>query len=100
MEQPSYGPTPSMFGQDPYYPYSPTDQFAGAKNGNAQTITRQQSMAYARRVDASSIPKIRKIKSIQDLQPQINSQPPYRRANPEGGFISVRETTINSLGSD
>lgn len=35
------------------------------------------------------VPKFQKTKSVQDLQPRINAQPPYRRANPEGGFISV-----------
>lgn len=35
------------------------------------------------------VPKFQKVKSIHDLQPRINAQPPYRRANPEGGFISV-----------
>lgn len=35
------------------------------------------------------VPKFQKIQSVQDLQPRIHAQPPYRRANPEGGFISV-----------
>jgi len=35
------------------------------------------------------VPKFLKVKSAQDLQPRINSQPLFRRANPEGGFISV-----------
>ena len=35
------------------------------------------------------VPKFEKVKSIHDLQPHSHSQPPYRRANPEGGFISV-----------
>lgn len=35
------------------------------------------------------VPKFRKLKSVQDLKPRTNVQPPYRRANPEGGFISV-----------
>jgi dual specificity protein kinase YAK1 len=36
------------------------------------------------------VPKFQKLKSVQELQPRINAQPPFRRANPEGGFISVR----------
>lgn len=54
--------------------------------------------SFARRGDASLVPKIQKIKSVQELQPQINSQPPFRRANPEGGFISVRDTRTILLG--
>lgn len=38
------------------------------------------------------VPKFQKLKSIHELQPHINAQPPYRRANPEGGFISVSPT--------
>ena len=36
------------------------------------------------------VPKFQKIKTVQELQPRIHTQPAYRRANPEGGFISVR----------
>jgi dual specificity protein kinase YAK1 len=36
------------------------------------------------------VPKFQKIKSVQELQPRVHAQPAYRRANPEGGFISVR----------
>jgi dual specificity protein kinase YAK1 len=36
------------------------------------------------------VPKFQKIKSVQELHPRIHAQPAYRRANPEGGFISVR----------
>lgn len=35
------------------------------------------------------VPKFQKIKSVQELQPRVHVQPAYRRANPEGGFISV-----------
>lgn len=35
------------------------------------------------------MPKFQKFKSVQELQPRIHAQPAYRRANPEGGFISV-----------
>ncbi|KAI3337167.1 kinase-like protein [Xylariaceae sp. AK1471] len=34
------------------------------------------------------VPQFRKIESPSELRPRINSQPPFRRANPEGGFIS------------
>jgi dual specificity protein kinase YAK1 len=35
------------------------------------------------------VPQFRKIETPTELRPRINSQPPFRRANPEGGFISV-----------
>lgn len=34
------------------------------------------------------VPEFKKLRSSNDLCPKVNSQPPFRRANPEGGFIS------------
>ena len=36
------------------------------------------------------VPRFKKLKTVQDIEPSIRSQPAFRRANPEGGFISVR----------
>ena len=38
------------------------------------------------------VPKFKKVTAPTDLRPTVNSQPPFRRANPEGGFISVRSS--------
>ena len=35
------------------------------------------------------VPEFRKVQTASDLRPKNNRQPLYRRANPEGGFISV-----------
>lgn len=35
------------------------------------------------------VPKFAKCTNVSELQPNINEQPPFRRANPEGGFLSV-----------
>jgi hypothetical protein len=42
------------------------------------------------------VPKFEKCTSTADLRPQINTQPPFRRANPEGGFISVSRLLIGA----
>ncbi|KAH8673821.1 kinase-like domain-containing protein [Xylariales sp. PMI_506] len=34
------------------------------------------------------VPEFKKVRAITDLRPKVNPQPPFRRANPEGGFIS------------
>jgi dual specificity protein kinase YAK1 len=34
-------------------------------------------------------PRLQRVTGLGDLQPRINAQPAHRRANPEGGFISV-----------
>ena len=36
-----------------------------------------------------TVPGFRKVRCMDDLRPKVNAQPPFRRANPEGGFISV-----------
>lgn len=41
------------------------------------------------------VPEFRKVRAITDLRPKVNAQPPFRRANPEGGFISVSPTISN-----
>lgn len=35
------------------------------------------------------VPEFRKVRGVGDLRPKNSRQPPFRRANPEGGFISV-----------
>ena len=35
------------------------------------------------------VPKFAKCLNTADLECKINDQPPFRRANPEGGFLSV-----------
>jgi dual specificity protein kinase YAK1 len=61
-----------LFGNDPMSPRRP-----------AQPV---QSGASSK----GPVPEFTKIRSISELQPKINAQPAFRRANPEGGFISVR----------
>lgn len=40
-------------------------------------------------VHKGPVPEFRKVRAATDLRPKVNSQPVFRRANPEGGFISV-----------
>ncbi|KAI0005717.1 kinase-like protein [Xylariaceae sp. FL0662B] len=39
-------------------------------------------------VERRPVPQLKKIAAPSDLRPKVNAQPPLRRANPEGGFIS------------
>lgn len=41
-------------------------------------------------VPRGPVPEFRKLRTPSDLRPKVNAQPAFRRANPEGGFISVR----------
>ncbi|KAK4123995.1 kinase-like protein [Parathielavia appendiculata] len=38
--------------------------------------------------DKGPVPEFKRIRAAADLKPKVNDQPPFRRANPEGGFIS------------
>lgn len=74
---------------DQYYANLPMDQLSGARNGKSQMGIRPQNISFGPTPGAGAVPRFQKIKSVQELQPRINFQPPFRRANPEGGFISV-----------
>lgn len=43
------------------------------------------------------VPKFEKCLNVADLRPRINEQPPFRRANPEGGFISPLRALTTEL---
>ncbi|KAI8952363.1 kinase-like domain-containing protein [Xylaria longipes] len=57
---------------------------------NDPKLPRRPSQAQATNipVEKKPVPQLRKIEAPSELRPRINSQPPFRRANPEGGFIS------------
>jgi dual specificity protein kinase YAK1 len=62
----------AVFGNDPKSPRRPVSQSVGPPG-------------------RGPVPEFTKIRAMTDLQPKVNSQPAFRRANPEGGFISVSD---------
>ena len=42
------------------------------------------------------VPQFKKVRTLSDLHPKKTRQPPFRRANPEGGFISVSGELMSS----
>lgn len=42
-------------------------------------------------------PRFTKVSNTSELTPRVNTQPPYRRANPEGGFISPLQALTTQL---
>ena len=78
----------AMFGNDPTSPQSAKQQ---------QQQQQHQSMSQSQYQDA--VPQFRKCHNASDLQPRINMQPPFRRANPEGGFISPLQALTTHLPS-
>lgn len=43
------------------------------------------------------IPQFKRLKSTHDLDPLLNAQPQFRRAHPEGGFISVGSRPLHPI---
>ncbi|KAJ5622196.1 hypothetical protein N7528_005428 [Penicillium herquei] len=72
---------------DQYYPSSASSHLGSAFAPGARS---PRSGSLPSQVPGRGpVPKFQKIKAVQDLQPRVHAQPAYRRANPEGGFISV-----------
>ncbi|KAJ5935547.1 hypothetical protein N7466_005094 [Penicillium verhagenii] len=80
---------------DQYFPSS-----AGSHLGSAfapeSRSTRSGSLP-SQTPGRGPVPKFQKIKSVQDLHPRVHAQPAYRRANPEGGFISPLHALTSHL---
>jgi dual specificity protein kinase YAK1 len=73
-----------------FYPQSATAQLNAVYNREARSPRApSHSNASQSQPGRGPVPKFEKCTSTADLRPQINTQPPFRRANPEGGFISV-----------
>lgn len=72
---------------DQYYPPSTSSHMSPAF-GHGTRSPRSGSMP-SQVPGRGPVPKFQKIKTVQELQPRVHTQPAYRRANPEGGFISV-----------
>jgi len=50
---------------------------------------RRQGPPPALPFEKGPVPELKKIRGPGDLKPKVTAQPAFRRANPEGGFISV-----------
>ena len=68
-----------LFGNDPMSPRRPGPATSQGTSGKGP------------------VPEFTKIRTLSDLQPKINAQPAFRRANPEGGFISVSKSFHSTL---
>ncbi|KAJ6056219.1 hypothetical protein N7444_005317 [Penicillium canescens] len=82
---------------DQYYPTSASSHmspgFGGSRSPRSGSLPSQPPLVPGR----GPVPKFQKIQSVQELQPRMNVQPAYRRANPEGGFISPLQSLTTHL---
>ena len=67
----------AMFGTEPQSPKHPQNPMSPASRG--------------------AVPQFAKVNDVASLEPRINAQPPFRRADPEGGFISPLQALTTHL---
>lgn len=84
---------------DHYYPASATAHLDAVFGRDSKNTPRHVRPLTAPGTDRGPIPRFSKIGSKHNLEPRINPQPAFRRANPEGGFISPLQALTTHLPS-
>ncbi|KKK12889.1 hypothetical protein P175DRAFT_0533268 [Aspergillus ochraceoroseus IBT 24754] len=84
---------------DQYHPPSSAPQLNSAFAPDGRIPRPGSISGISQQPGRGPVPKFQKLKSVQELQPRINAQPQYRRANPEGGFISPLQALTTHLPS-
>lgn len=85
-----------------FYPQSATQQLNAVFGHDApepekKTPQQQQQQQQQSAHGNSTVPQFSRIYNAADLHCQVNAQPPFRRANPEGGFISPLQALTTHL---
>jgi dual specificity protein kinase YAK1 len=71
------------------YPNSATVQLNAVFGNDSKSPRRPGPQISQGPPGRGPVPEFSKVRSVADLHPKVNAQPAFRRANPEGGFISV-----------
>ena len=79
------------------YPSSTVTTLDGAYSSDSKSPRRPYQPANSS-AEKRPVPQFKKTANVADLRPKVNPQPPFRRANPEGGFISVCYRVLKSCG--
>ncbi len=96
---PQLPPIQSNMSPESFYPQSATAQLNAVYNREARSPrAANPNPPQPPPIGPGPVPKFDKCTNTADLQPKITAQPPFRRAHPEGGFISVGSTLLH-LGS-
>ena len=79
-----------------YYPQSATQQLNAVFGHDFEPMKVPQPEQTAPGTK-DPVPQFAKVHSVTELEPRVISQPPFRRANPEGGFISPLQALTTHL---
>ena len=93
---PQLPPIQSNMSPSSYYPQSATQQL-NAMFGNEPRSPQAQQQPQLAPGDKGPVPQFVKCNNVAELQSRVNVQPPFRRANPEGGFISPLQALTSHL---
>lgn len=86
---PQLPPLQSTLNPEGQYPQNPSAQLSQVFSREQPKSPRHPPPVTQLGASKGPVPKFQKCLRVSELQPVINSQPPFRRANPEGGFLSV-----------
>ena len=89
-------PLQSNMSPNSYYPQSATQQL-NAVFGNDASSPKAMQQPQLPPGTKGGVPQFTKCLNVAELEPRINTQPPFRRANPEGGFISPLQALTTHL---
>jgi len=81
--------TPYSSNNNESYPNSATQQLNAVFGNDTKSPRRPGQQVVQGPPGRGPVPEFSKVRQITDLHPKVNAQPAFRRANPEGGFISV-----------
>lgn len=87
-------PLQSAMSPTSYYPQSATQQL-NAVFGHDAPEPEKKPPPSAGQPDA--VPQFQRAYNVNDINARVNAQPPFRRANPEGGFISPLQALTTHL---
>ncbi|KAF2145020.1 uncharacterized protein K452DRAFT_295577 [Aplosporella prunicola CBS 121167] len=95
---PQLPPIQSNLNSDHFYPQSATAQLNAVYGREARSPRNPASQTpMSPQASRGQVPTFTKCLNTGDLHPRINEQPPFRRANPEGGFISPLQALTSHL---
>lgn len=82
---------------DQYYPNSATAQLNAVFGREVKSPRHARSLQTPLDMSRGPVPRFKPLQRPDDLEPKMHTQPAFRRANPEGGFISPLQALTTHL---